>query len=404
MLAFRTCLALAAGLTLTIAGGLALAQQTYAPRDIDETRAALATARAQAAAARARGERLEAEAAKVGEAAERTARESAAVAARIQEAEAEIAGHQARGRMIAQQREQVTERLAEKQRPLVELTAALQRLSRRPLIFALLRPGSVEDTMHLRAMLATMLPVVDQRTAALRQELSRYRVLQAEAERAAADLRSTGRDLAARRQRLAAIETRQRLAARDAAGVADRESENALALAEQARDLGGLVTELGRAGALRSELAELPGPVMRPANPAATMAQAQPTPVASTEAARPALARYVLPVDGRLVSGFGAEGARGIGIAARSGAQAVAPGAGRVAFAGPYRGYGRIVIVEHPGGWTSLVTGLAQIDVRVGQTLVAGSPLGRAPPGRPVVTLELRRDGEPVNPLDYLKA
>lgn len=112
----------------------------------------------------------------------------------------------------------------------------------------------------------------------------------------------------------------------------------------------------------------------------------------------------MLPVDGRLVSGFGANGARGIGIAARSGAQVVAPGAGRVAFAGPYRGYGRIVIVEHPGGWTSLVTGLIQIDVRVGQTLVAGSPLGLAPPGRPVVTLELRQDGAPVNPLDQLRS
>ena len=386
---------------LALAGGsLAPAQQRYAPTDIDETRAALAEARVQAAAARSRGERLEAEAAKVIEAAERTARESAAVAARIQQAEAEIAAHEARIRLIAQQRAEVGARLAEKQRPLVELTAALQRLSRRPLIFALLRPGSVEDTMHLRAMLATMLPVVEQRTAALRTELSQYRVLQGQAEQAAADLRATGRELTARRRTLAGIETRQRLAARDAAGVADRESENALALAEQARDLGSLVGELGRASALREELAGLQGPVLRPANPEQAIVNV----IAPSEAPRSSLTRYVLPVDGRLVSGFGARGARGIGIAARSGAQVIAPGAGRVAFAGPYRGYGRIVIVEHPGGWTSLVTGLVKVDVQVGQQLIAGSPLGQAPPGRPVVSLELRRDGEPVNPLDHLKS
>ncbi len=386
---------------LALAGAsLALAQQSYAPTDLAETRTALAEAMAQAAAAKARGEKLEAEATQVTQAADRTAQESAAVAARIQQSEAEIAAQQAQIRLIGQQQAQVRARLAEKQRPLIELTAALQRLSRRPLIFALLRPGSVEDTMHLRAMLATMLPVVERRTAALRGELGRYRALQQEAERAASALRATGRELAARRRVLAGLETRQRLAARDASGIADRESENALALAEQARDLGGLVGELGRAGALRDELAALPGPVLRPANPS----QAQVVTTTPATAGAAPLGRYVLPVDGRLVAGFGADGSRGIGIAARGGAQVVAPGAGRVAFAGPYRGYGRIVIVEHPGGWTSLVTGLIQIDVRVGQTLVAGSPLGLAPPGRPVVTLELRQGGTPANPLDQLRS
>ena len=73
-------------------------------------------------------------------------------------------------------------------------------------------------------------------------------------------------------------------------------------------------------------------------------------------------------------------------------------------FAGPYRGYGSIVIIEHAGGWTSLVTGLAQLDTRIGGRLVSGSPIGIAGAGRPVITLELRRGGEPVNPLEYIKA
>jgi septal ring factor EnvC (AmiA/AmiB activator) len=81
----------------------------------------------------------------------------------------------------------------------------------------------------------------------------------------------------------------------------------------------------------------------------------------------------------------------------------VAPAAGRVVFAGPYQGYGTIVIIEHGGGWTSLVTGLSVLDTRVGRDLVAGSPLGQAGPVRPVLSLELRKDGNPVNPLDFLK-
>jgi septal ring factor EnvC (AmiA/AmiB activator) len=81
----------------------------------------------------------------------------------------------------------------------------------------------------------------------------------------------------------------------------------------------------------------------------------------------------------------------------------VAPGSGRVVFAGPYQGYGSIVIIEHGGGWTSLVTGLADLTARVGDQLVAGAPLGRAGTGRPVLMLELRKDGVPVNPLDLLR-
>jgi septal ring factor EnvC (AmiA/AmiB activator) len=73
-----------------------------------------------------------------------------------------------------------------------------------------------------------------------------------------------------------------------------------------------------------------------------------------------------------------------------------------VVFAAPYRGYGRIVIIEHSAGWTSLVTGLARTDVAVGDRVVAGSPLGIAPQADPEITLELRRAGAPVNPLRFL--
>ncbi|MBL4858989.1 MAG: metalloendopeptidase, partial [Erythrobacter sp.] len=64
---------------------------------------------------------------------------------------------------------------------------------------------------------------------------------------------------------------------------------------------------------------------------------------------------------------------------------------------------GRIVILEHEGGWTSLVTGLGTLSVDTGQQLTAGSPLGLAATINPITTLELRHDGEPVNPLDQLR-
>ncbi|MEP6868263.1 MAG: peptidoglycan DD-metalloendopeptidase family protein [Novosphingobium sp.] len=386
--------------------GVALAQVPAGFDDVSEARQALAQARREGEAARIRAEQLERDAAAAGQAADRTARDAAAAAARIQQAEAQIAARNAAIRLIDHQREALRATLAQRQLPVMRLTAALQRLSRRPLIVSLLRPGSLEDTVHLRAMLETMLPEVQRRTAALRAEIDRGKALRQQAMTAVDALKREQADLGQRRAVLAGMETQQRLALRSASGTADRESERALSLAEQARDLDALTQDLGKAGALRDTLARLPGPVMRPAQPGA--AQVNPTEIAAAVPAVNAAPRFLLPVQGRLVSGFGASQtggptSRGIALAAGAGAQAISPAAGRVAFAGPYRGYGMIVIIDHGGGWTSLVTGLGQTDVRVGEQLVAGSPLGIAGPGRPVISLELRRDGQPVNPLDFAK-
>lgn len=393
--------ALVALFALAVAG--AGAAQSV-PDEAQDARQALATARRQATAAAARAEQLEGQAARAVAAADRTARESAAVAARIQQAEAELAAHRARIRLIERQQAILKARLAERQRPVVRLTAALQRLSRRPVAFALLRPGSVQDAVHMRALLQTLIPEVERRSKALRAEIARVRALEQQGRAAGRDLAATSKQLAGRRRTLAALETRQRLAARDAGGIADRENERALALAEQARDLTALVDRIGQEGELREALAMLPGPVMRPARP---QEAALPVTAAAAVPGPAALPAYMLPADGRLVSGFGevrtgAARTRGVAIAVRPGAQVVSPASGRIAFAGPYRGYGTIAIIEHGGGWTSVVTGLARIDARVGEQVIAGAPLGLAGPLRPVLGLELRRAGQPVNPLDHL--
>ena len=381
------------------------AQQPAVYENPGEIRTALAQAQREGDTARQRAERLEAEAAQVTEAAERTAREAAGIAARIQQTQAAMAVSRARLELIEQQRRVLRVRLAEKQQPLVRLTAALQRLSRRPPVLSLLRPGSVRDAMYLRAILATLLPEVERRSASLRSELAQAKALQRQARLGVLQLSKREGELELRRQRLAGLETRQRLASRTVGSIADRESERALALAERASDLNALAVDLGKASSLRGELAALPGPVLRPPRPADARIAAVPPP--STPPV--GLPTYMLPVSGRLIAGFGETQpglprSRGIALAARQGAQAVAPAPGRVVFAGPYRGYGSIVIIEHAGGWTSLVTGLAQLDTRVGDRLVGGSPIGIAGAGRPVITLELRRGGEPVNPLEYIKA
>ena len=383
-------------------GASASAQQAALYDDPADTRHALSEAKAQADAARTRAERLEADSAGATQSADRTAAQAAAIAARVQQAEAEIAGDEARIHQIERQRAALRSRLSQKQRPLMRLTGALQRLSRRPLVVSLLHPGSVRDNMHLRALIETMMPEVRRRTVALRAEIARGQALQTQLATARGQLSNQRATLDGQRRKLADLEFRQRLAARTVTGSADRESELALTLAEHARDLGQLVGEMDKAAALREQLAALPGPVLRPAQPDhADLPTPGPAP---TEAAR--LDGYVLPVTGRLVAGFGVGGGasatRGLSILAQPQAQVVAPGAGHVGFAGPYPGFGQIVIIDHGNGWTSLVTGMAQVSVSVGQVLVAGAPLGTAPAGKPVLSLELRHDGVPVNPLDQI--
>lgn len=375
--------------------------------DPDEAEAALARATRESRRAETRAARLSREAEAATEAVQRTASEAAALAARIQLAEADIEAARARYSIARGQRTALTARLAKKQEPTARLAAALQTAARRPLALSALQPGSLKDVVYVRAVLDSAVPQIRARTAALRSDLDRGRALEEQAGRALDALRDSEGALRQRRQSLAALESRQRLASRAARGAAQREAERALALAEEARDLDGLVDRLDEVAALRRELAALPGPVLRPADLAAPLPSAPEIAPSPAAGALPP-ADFQLPVQGRTLAGFGARrqsglASTGLTLAPGAGAQVVAPGRGRVAFAGAYRGFGRIVIIEHDGGWTSLVTGLERVDVAVGDLVIGGSPVGIADGGTTPVTIELRRDGTPVNPLQFLR-
>lgn len=385
------------------------AQRAPASGDMGDAQEALARAREEGRDAAARAQTLEGEAAEARGAAAKTARERAALAARIQQSEAGIAAAEAQLALLGGERSVLRERLADRQQPVVKLTGALQQFARRPVAISVLRPGSLKEAVYLRAMLSATLPEVSARTAGLRAEIERGRALEREARQAAAVMRSGEEDLVERRTALAVLETRQRLASRDATGAAARESDRALALAEDARSLDVLVGTLEESGSLRDQLASLPGPRLRPAQP--TMAQSgsqrASAPASSSATTRAAgLTEYQFPVSGPIAIGFGAvrDGVKSSGLtfSARDRAQVIAPAGGRIAFAGPYRGYGRIVIIEHDGGWISLITGLLTVTAQTGETIVIGAPLGLAGSGPGNVTLELRRGGTPVNPLSQI--
>ncbi|MFU7527145.1 murein hydrolase activator EnvC family protein [Qipengyuania sp. ASV99] len=387
------------------------AQRDVALIEPAQAQADLERATRESQRALARADRLSSEAEAATEAADKTAREAASLAAQIQAAEADILAAQARYSLAQADRTALSRRLSVRQEPLVRLTGALQMTARRPLALSALQPGSLKDLVYVRAVLDSAVPEIRRRTSALRGELEEGRRLERAAAQALTNLGAGEQALQARRAELAALETRQRLTSRQARSNAAREAERALALAEEARDLDGLVDIIDEAASLRRELAALPGPVMRPRDIAGGAASgvdssdAAPLPLPSPSSTR--LTGFQLPVQGRTIAGFGVlrdSGLRstGIELAPAPGAQVVAPASGRVAFAGPYRGFGRIVIIEHAGGWTSLVTGLDRIEAEVGDEVIAGGPLGVAGRADPAITIELRRNGQPVNPLNYL--
>lgn len=364
---------------------------------LEQERAALARSLADARAAARRSRLLERQADTATQTADRARRQARALASRVQEAEADIAAAEARVTIIATLQRAQKARLARRQQPLARLLAALQSLSRRPTMLALVQPGSIDDMVRVRAVLATTLPRVQAETALLRKDIARSRNLAAQAARAARLQRDGRRELAIRRAALARLEARSRAQSRQLASTSQLEEERALGLGERARDLDALVSDIEASGSLREKLAALDGPVLRPPRPQQSQV-VENAPVAARNV-RPA---YRLPLMGAIVAGFGEVAAtgvrsRGLTIAARPGAQLIAPADGRIAFAGPYRGFGQIVIVEHVGGWTSLITGMDRTARKVGERVSQGDPIGRAGNNRPRITVELRRNGRPID-------
>ena len=122
-------------------------------------------------------------------------------------------------------------------------------------------------------------------------------------------------------------------------------------------------------------------------------------------------AHTILPVSGSVRTRFGQKDdmgskSHGITFNARPGATVVTPLGGIVRFAGKFQKYKQILIVEHPGGYHSLIAGLGSIDTVVGAKLAAGEPVGTAASSSndPRIYYELRKNGNPVNPRKLLVA
>ncbi len=122
-------------------------------------------------------------------------------------------------------------------------------------------------------------------------------------------------------------------------------------------------------------------------------------------------ARFRLPVRASIVRRFGErEGdqrLRGLVLSTDHAQPILAPGDGVVAYAGPFRTMGSLLIIEHRDAYHSLVIGASRLEVRAGDVVTEGQAIGwlaRGPSGHSDLYVELRRAGEPVDPISLLSA
>ena len=234
-----------------------------------------------------------------------------------------------------------------------------------------------------------------------------------------AEREALGRDLAAlsqeRTRMTLLIQERQRKQAETEKAL-DSERIRSVQLARQADNLKDLISRLEQeiASSARAATAARAG-TEKPDPKGSLAALNDPGRLAPAIAFASAKALLPLPVNGIKIRAFGdADGLggteKGLSVTSRAGAQVTAPCDGWVVYAGPFRSYGQLLILNAGGGYHILLAGMERISVDLGQFVLTGEPvavMGGGPQSaaavaigssQPVLYIEFRKDGSPVDP------
>lgn len=302
---------------------------------------------------------------------------------------------------------------------IAEVLMALQRMGRTPPPALLSRPEDAVGAIRSSILAGAVLPDLRVEAEALAADLGELTKLRAGIQAQRDDLRS--------RYSLAG-EARARLDILMAAKKAQQDETTIELRAEQ--------TKAGRLAAKAKSLNELIGSLEEEISAAAKAAEeaeaaALVTPPASRSEAEermqdssriaPAVnfgdtkGLLHLPVAGRILSTFGdPDGlggtAQGLTLAAQPGSAVTSPADGWVVFAGPFRSYGQVLIVNAGDGYHLVMAGMERIDVAIGQFVLAGEPVARMGATRlaslgsiehtsasPILYVEFRKDGAAIN-------
>lgn len=404
-------------LVLTAIAVAAVAAHAARPPGEDTARRQMEQAERARAAEQAAQRDAATRAAAAAAEAQRLTADRIAAAARLRQAE--VATAEAAGRMdrLAAQRREAQASLdahAETMQPLLPL---IERLSLFPAETLLAVPASPEQTLRGVLVLHGLASQLGHEAVTLRREQAALdaatRAVDAEVPKLAATEAARQAQAADLDQQIAAARALQTQAADEVTDAAQR----AAAAASKAQTLRTMLTELDerrRTEAARARDATLRAEQRNRTGQAAEVHQRQAALQTAVGAATQGRGQLTTPVAGSIIRSWGepTEGGPATGVSYRTppAARVVAPCGGRVVFAAPFRSYGRLLIVDCGAGYHMVLAGFDRLDARVGQQVAAGEPIGVMPawqPGaagdRPALYVELRHDGQPVNPAPWLR-
>jgi septal ring factor EnvC (AmiA/AmiB activator) len=333
-------------------------------------------------------------------------RQAIAAAAAAQNDERTIATLHRNIRLLASDADGRRRGLDESRGEQARLLGALELLRHRPPDHAVFAGAPALARVRGEMLMDATVPALRAEARALGAEIMRIHKLDAEIAARNQDLVAARRALATERALVADLSAKRLAAMRrmfPAGGLSGAET------ARLARDSGDVSVLIDDADAA---LARHDKELLR-------QGKEDPTRPAALRAFDPPQSALVAPVSGAIVRPFGAADPAGkaeqsLAFSGPPGAEIVAPFDGRVVYAGTFRGLGPILIMRHGRRYHSLLVGLGRVDVKSGQWLLAGEPVGAMPDAPPsptadagggasvLLTVELRRDGRPVDPQPWL--
>lgn len=395
-------------------------QVTAPPTDVIRQREQeLAVARAQQQSAAELREKLKADIAALGQDRSKLTQQVIDIAARVRGVETRIEDAETRLRPLDAREQQIRASLDARRAEIAEVLAALQRAGRRAPPALLVRPEDALKSLRTAILLGSVVPEMRGRAEKLVDDLGELVTLR-KAIGSERDQLALDRDkLKDDQTRLASyVDERQK---KQSAAEKDMEAEaaRALTLSKQVDSLQGLIAKMEqdvKSAAKAAETASLQG------SPAA-LGNGKPNLGGLKDAGRlsPAIAfasakgLFALPVNGVRIRNFGGSDGvggveKGISLASRPGAQVTTPCDGWVVYAGPFRSYGQLLILNAGGGYHVLIAGMERISVSIGQFVLTGEPVAvmgstsrvasviAANASQPVLYIEFRKDGTPIDP------
>jgi septal ring factor EnvC (AmiA/AmiB activator) len=345
---------------------------------------------------------------------------------RVQDMEAAIDASEAKLKSLADSEATIHRSLLERRDVLAEVLAALQRMGRHPPPALLVRPEDALSSVRSAILLGAVVPDLRLAAAKLADDLKKLVALKTEIAAERDRLRADATRLLEDRTRVQLlVEEKRNQASASAAELAD-EQRKAAALADKATSLKDLIARMEAQIAAAAETsAAAEKAAAEAAAKAAAAPPAKPTSLGSAGRLAPAVAfndaKGLLPkpVSGSVVAGFGDKDSlggrsQGISIATRASAQVTSPCDGWVVYAGPFRSYGQLLIINAGGGYHVLLAGMERIDVQLGQFILAGEPVammasqrlasaGATPvaAAQPVLYVEFRKEGTSIDPAPW---